>query len=67
MAIPNQAQRTRQQVSGFVFIWTFITLIMGLATFLAIYFAYQPTIEPEQIIAANNNDGNGLVVFHLSV
>lgn len=64
MATQNQIRKTRQQVRGFVFIWTFITLIMGLATFLAIYFAYQPNIETSSVVASNpsNSSGNGQVV-----
>lgn len=33
----------RKQIRGFVVIWTAITFVMGLATFLAIYFTYSPT------------------------
>lgn len=32
-------QKTRGQVRVFVLIWTFLTLVVGLATFMAIYFA----------------------------
>jgi polysaccharide biosynthesis protein PslG len=35
-------QRARRQVRWFILIWTAITLFMGLATFLAIYFTYRP-------------------------
>lgn len=65
MTTQQQVRKTRQQVRGFVFIWTFITLIMGLATFLAIYFAYQPDIvNASDVIAssANNNDGQVVVI-----
>ncbi|MGJ3240202.1 MAG: hypothetical protein ACFE0Q_15955 [Anaerolineae bacterium] len=66
MATRSQVQQTRNQVRSFVLIWTFITLAMGMATFLAIYYAYQPNIElPSQIVAGNNsnNSGGGIVVI----
>lgn len=65
MTSQNQIRKTRQQVRGFVFIWTFITLIMGLATFLAIYFAYQPDVETSSAVVANiaNNGGEQVVVI----
>lgn len=63
MATKNQMQRTNQQVRGFVLIWTFITLIMGLATFMAIYFAYTPVIADDGIIVADNSQSGDLVVI----
>ncbi|GAB5493334.1 MAG: hypothetical protein Phog2KO_35490 [Phototrophicaceae bacterium] len=66
MATQTQARQTRRQVRGFVLIWTFITLAMGMATFLAIYFAYQPQIEVSaQTVADNssNNTGGAVVVI----
>jgi len=36
----------RKQIRGFVIIWTAITFIMGLATFLAIYFTYNQELNP---------------------
>ncbi|MCA9886111.1 MAG: hypothetical protein H6670_04775 [Anaerolineaceae bacterium] len=32
--------RTRKRLRGFILVWTFVTLVMGFATFIAIYFAY---------------------------
>lgn len=65
MATRTQARQTRNQVRGFVLIWTFITLAMGMATFLAIYFAYQPQIELSAPSVANNsnNTGSSVVVI----
>jgi polysaccharide biosynthesis protein PslG len=63
MAAKTQMQRTSQQVRGFVLIWTFITLIMGLATFLAIYFAYQPAVQEEGIAIADSNQSGDVVVI----
>lgn len=65
MATRTQAKQTQNQVRGFVLIWTFITLAMGMATFLAIYFAYQPQIELSSPLVANNsnNTGGSLVVI----
>ena len=34
---------TRRQIRGFVFVWLGITIVMVLATFLAIYFTYNPS------------------------
>lgn len=63
MTKSNQIRKTHQQVRGFVFIWTFITLIMGLATFLAIYFAYQPDIvNVSDLVNGGNNLSSGQVV-----
>ena len=63
MATRTQAQQTRNQVRGFVLIWTFITLAMGMATFLAIYYAYQPQLDFEPPVVANNsNNSSGSVV-----
>ena len=59
MATRTQARQTRNQVRGFVLIWTFITLAMGMATFLAIYFAYQPQIELSAPSVANNSNNTG--------
>lgn len=65
MTTRTQAKQTQNQVRGFVLIWTFITLAMGMATFLAIYFAYQPQIELSAPSVANNsnNTGGSLVVI----
>ncbi len=59
MTTRTQARQTRNQVRGFVLIWTFITLAMGMATFLAIYFAYQPQIELSAPSVANNSNNTG--------
>ena len=40
----RQLANTRKQIRGFVIVWTFITFMMGLATFLAIYFTSNPNI-----------------------
>ncbi|MGB7341402.1 MAG: hypothetical protein WBC91_21075 [Phototrophicaceae bacterium] len=63
MATRTQAQQTKSQVRGFILVWTFITLAMGMATFLAIYYAYNPNIEStSQSIASNLNNSGGAVV-----
>ena len=36
------ASTVRRQIRGFVIIWIVITFVMGLSTFLAIYFTYSP-------------------------
>lgn len=43
MTISPQA-RTRKRLRGFILVWTFVTLVMGFATFIAIYFAYRPAV-----------------------
>lgn len=64
MATQAQVRQTRNQVRNFVLVWTFITLIMGMATFLAIFFTYRPQIEFSPQVAANNNDdGSGSLVL----
>ncbi|MEM9952308.1 MAG: hypothetical protein AAF846_11935 [Chloroflexota bacterium] len=64
MATRTPKQQTRNQVRGFVVVWTFITLVMGLATFLAIYYAYNPNIEVSaQTIAQDNSNSGGSVVI----
>lgn len=63
MATRTQNRQTRKQVRGFVFIWTFITLAMGMATFIAIYYAYQPQIEASAQEVANNSDNSGSSVI----
>ncbi len=49
MAPQNKARR---QVRNFVFIWLFITLLMGACTFAAIYTAYGIVIEDDTSAAA---------------
>lgn len=53
MATLVQKQQTRRQVRSFVLVWTFITLVMGLATFMAIYFTYSSPNAPR-----NDNNEN---------
>lgn len=64
MATPVQARQTRSQVRNFVLMWTLLTLIMGLATFLAIFYAYRPQLLPESqaIVNNGNNESAGAVV-----
>ncbi len=38
----NERAKIRGQIRGFVVIWTVVTFLIGLATFLAIYFTYSP-------------------------
>jgi hypothetical protein len=40
-------RQTRRQIRSFVLVWTFVTLVMGMATFLAIYFTYRPPNAPQ--------------------
>ncbi|MEL6404160.1 MAG: hypothetical protein AAFR81_07335 [Chloroflexota bacterium] len=64
MATQTQTMQTRKQVRGFVLIWTFLTLLMGGATFLAIYFAYDPQLQASLPAVPNNSgDGNSVVVI----
>lgn len=58
-------RQTRSQMRGFVVIWTFITMLMGLATFMAIYFTYSPTVRAAEVALSNNTGGgtNPLVVI----
>lgn len=39
-------KQTQRQLRSFVLVWTFITLVMGLATFMAIYFTYSSPNAP---------------------
>lgn len=65
----------RKQIRGFVFIWTAITLIMGFATFLAIYFTYSPVaifgdqsnrpLSLDDNSTGNNNSSAGAAVVVL--
>lgn len=57
----------RKQIRGFVIIWTAITFIMGLSTFLAIYFNYSPNVlfdddsnRPIPLNASSNNGDDGV-------
>lgn len=63
MAVRNQ---TRRQVRGFVIVWTFISLLMGLATFVAIFFAYDNRNRlPEIALVANNqNNSEPIIVIN---
>ena len=56
----------RKQIRAFVLIWTAITFIMGLATFLAIYFTYGPnpllngaSSRPIPLNTSGNNNDAG--------
>lgn len=67
MASVSQSQqaKARRQMRAFVLIWTFITMIMGLATFLAIYFTYN-TPAGQAVAAADPspmNDSAGMVLM----
>lgn len=50
----------RKQIRGFVVIWTAITFVIGLATFLAIYFTYSPSLlnDTTRFISSNNSNNN---------
>lgn len=63
MATTSPKQRTHNQVRGFVIVWTFITLIMGLATFFAIYITYQVPSSASGNTVALANAGDRLVVI----
>jgi hypothetical protein len=56
-------QQARGQVRGFVVIWTFITLIMGLATFLAIFFAARQPLPEETPLGQFGGGGDPVVVI----
>ena len=53
----------RKQIRGFVIIWTAITFIMGLSTFLAIFFNYSPVTllgdDSDRPIPLDASSGNG--------
>lgn len=49
----------RRQLRGFVVVWMVITFMMGLATFLAIYFTYGGTLDPSTAPLAQNVDVSG--------
>jgi hypothetical protein len=49
--IDQQYRRATRQMRWFILIWTFVTLVMGLATFMGIYFTLRPTGGND------NNDG----------
>ncbi|MGB1288866.1 MAG: hypothetical protein ACPG7F_20200, partial [Aggregatilineales bacterium] len=59
----NYRAKARRQMRVFVMVWTFITLLMGLATFLAIYFTYNNDLlvfaaDPQPIQAAALQDAS---------
>jgi len=65
MTAVSQQNKVRNQVRGFVLIWTFITLVMGLITFLAIYFTYRlPGSAASEVALVNpvNNSGDIVVL-----
>lgn len=47
MANAVATRQTRRQIRSFVLVWTFVTLVMGMATFMAIYFTYRPPNAPQ--------------------
>jgi polysaccharide biosynthesis protein PslG len=47
MATLSRVRQTRRQVRTFVLVWGAITLLMGMATFLAIYFTYRSANAPD--------------------
>ena len=55
------ASTVRRQIRGFVIIWIVITFVMGLSTFLAIYFTYSPAARAAGTSNALplNTDGGG--------
>jgi hypothetical protein len=66
MATPLQIRQARRRVRTFVAVWTFITFVMGAATFLAIAFTYRPNIDNDDdlnvALAANNGVGEAVVI-----
>ena len=59
MAAASTAQR---QIRGFVIIWIVITFVMGLSTFLAIYFTYSPASQDaaaSNALPLNTTGGSG--------
>ncbi len=59
MATLTRNQKTRRQLRGFVLVWTFITLMMGLATFVAIFFASRPIIAGTEVASGGNSNNAG--------
>ncbi len=63
MASLTRNQKTRRQLRGFVVVWTFITFLMGLATFVAIFFASRPIVPTVEVASgASGGDNSGQVV-----
>jgi polysaccharide biosynthesis protein PslG len=62
---PVSAPPKRRPIRGFVIIWTFITLLMGLATFAAIFFAYDNRNRADEVALApaSNTGGDPIVVI----
>jgi polysaccharide biosynthesis protein PslG len=55
MTAATKLQKTRQQVRNFVIVWSLVTLGMGFATFLAIYFTYgSQNTPPSNEVALNS-------------
>src|SRR5687767_14531115 len=47
---PQEYARARRRMRGFLLVWIFLTLFIGFATFMAIYFSYPlPGNSPEAI------------------
>src|SRR5258705_2493088 len=57
--------RARRQMRFFILIWTFITLVMGLATFMAIYFTYSSASAADDTgtSVAQSDTGAGAVIL----
>jgi hypothetical protein len=70
MATASRVRQTRRQVRSFVLVWTFVTLMMGMATFLAIYFTYNspnaPQNEDNLSVALAQGDGRPVVIPSLT-
>ncbi|MCU0512365.1 MAG: beta-galactosidase [Anaerolineae bacterium] len=62
-AKPSSYARARRQMRFFVVIWTFITLVMGLATFMAIYFTYVSPAAADDALTARVAGSAGAVVL----
>lgn len=63
-------RQARKQVRTFVAVWTFITFMMGVATFLAIAFTYRPNGDNDGdlnvALVANNSLGDPVVIPSLT-
>lgn len=65
----NPLINARKQMRNFVIVWIFITFVLGVATFLAIYFAYSPQESNESAlnVAVDLNNGADVVVVLPSI
>lgn len=68
MTVSPQA-RTRKRLRGFILVWTFVTLVMGFATFIAIYFAYRPAVAlgASESVALPPQDSGEVVLIQPSI